>query len=55
MIILVIETNLANIEKTCESGMWHSLVGEGDRGVTITFEYPVRVEKTIIESNSGLF
>ena len=43
MIILVIETNLANIEKTCESGMWHSLVGEGDRGVTITFEYPVRV------------
>ena len=43
MIILAIETNLANTEQTREGGIWHSLVNEGNRGVTITFEYPVRV------------
>ena len=52
IIIPTIERNLANLRKTGESGMWHSRVDEGARGVTVTFEYPVRVEETTLEINS---
>ena len=38
---------MANLVKSGDSGMWHSEVDEGNRGVTITFEYPVRVEKRL--------